>query len=576
VRRRCPKFAKAGALPDNASFASAGVTGLDPAIMPDRKAARAWIPIIAALCLIVALQADLLVVKSINWDEFFFFSMIQQLHDGSLEHALQTFPTRIFAFLRLLPLGPIDQLLAGRAVMLGCELVAAAALFGIARRFCDARVAALCALTYLTAGDVFLHGFAFRADPLLTALLMSGLWCVVTRRLDWRTVALVSVLVGLAGVVSIKAVFFAGPFAGAAWLRWNEAKDTREPVASRLAAMAAGSLLVFACLLALHRSGLAASGTHGSTAESALSTVFAAGLVPQAKYLWQQILLAPHVAMMIAAAPLFWTRLERAERIAMASFLLPLLTVVFYRNSYPYYFVYVLAPAMVTVGPAVERLLRYVGFWPYAALLAGNALLLNLAEPRNVLSNQRALVEGVHEIFPRPVAYFGFSGMVGDFPRPLSILVSGWGLQRYRQGEEPSLVQLAEERPVPLLIVNHPVIEAALKGVKPGKGLLPADRQLLRDNYIPHWGQVWVAGKRIARGSGTRAQVVAVPGTYTLEGASIAVDGRQLKPGDLVEIGRGAHFFTANPSKDADLRWGDHLAVPSRTPPPAAGLFTEY
>lgn len=563
-------------MPDNASFVSAEAHALDQRAPAERNDARAWVPIAASLCVIVALQADLVFAKSINWDEFFFFSMIQQLHDGTLAFALQTFPTRIFSFLRQLPIGPIDQLLTGRAVMLGCELVAAGALFGIARRFCDSRVAALCALTYLTAGDVFLHGFAFRADPLLTALLMSALWCLVTRKLDWRNVALVSVLVGLAGAVSIKAVFYAVPFAGAAWMRWTEAKGTRAPVFSRVAAMAAGSLLVFAGLLAAHRSGLAAPETQGSTAESALNTVFSAGLVPQAKYLWQQILLAPHVAMMIAAAPLFWTRLERAERVLMASFLLPLLTVAFYRNSYPYYFVFALAPAMVTVGPVLERLLRYVGCWPYAAVLAANALLLNLAEPRSVLLNQRSLVEGVHQIFPSPVAYFGFSGMVGDFPRPLSILVSGWGLQRYRQGEEPSLVQLTHERPVPLLIVNHPVIEAAVEGRRSEESLLPTDARMLREDYLPHWGSVWVAGKRIPKASGSASSDVTVPGIYTVEGASIAVDGRPLKPGDLVFLSRGAHSFTANRATDADLRWGDHLAVPLRAPPPADALFTDY
>ena len=563
-------------MPDNASFVSAEAHALDQGAPAERNDARAWVPIAASLCVIVALQADLLFAKSINWDEFFFFSMIQQLHDGSLAYALQTFPTRIFSFLRQLPLGPIDQLLTGRAVMLCCELVAAAALFGIARRFCDAGVASLCSLTYLTAGDVFLHGFAFRADPLLTALLMSALWCLVTRKLDWRNVALVSVLVGLAGVVSIKAVFYAVPFAGAAWMRWKEAKGAGEFVVSRVSAMAAGSLLVFAGLLAAHSSGLAAPGTHGNAAESALDTVFSAGVVPQAKYLWQQILLAPHVAILIVAAPLFWTRLERAERIAMASFLLPLLTVAFYRNSYPYYFVFVLAPSMVTAGPAIERLLRHVGYWPYAAVLAGNALLLNLAEPRDVLPNQRALVEGVHEIFPKPVAYFGFSGMIGDFPRPLSILVSGWGLQRYRSGNEPTLVDLSKERAIPLLIVNHPVIAAAVEERPSPESLLPADARMLRDNYVPHWGTVWVAGKRIPRASGTARRNISVPGIYTVERAGIAIDGRPLKPGEVVFLSRGVHSFTANEGNDSDLRWGDHLAVPSRAPPPGDALFTDY
>jgi hypothetical protein len=538
--------------------------------------AREWAPVVAGLCTILALQVGLIFTKSVNWDEFFFFSMVQQLHFGLLTNPLQTFPTRIFAFLGLLPLDSLDQLLAGRAVMFGCELVTLGAIFGIARRFCRDRAAALCSLTYLSAGYVFLHGFAFRADPLATALLMSALWCVTTRRLEWPTVALISLLVGLAGVVTIKAIFYAPAFAGAAWLRWTESTRKSEPVIGRISAIAAGSALVFAVLFLAHRSGLPATEAHGSRAGSAFHTVFSAGLFPQAKYLWQQILLAPHVAMMIVAAPLYWMRLEKSERVAMAGLLLPVFTVVFYRNAYPYYFVFVLAPVLVTAGPLIERIVQHIRPWPYVALLAAEALVLNMSEPRQVLENQRSLVDGVHRIFPRPVAYFDASGMVGDFPRPLSILVSGWGLQSYRNGAQPSFVKLASERPVPLLILDDWTFDAGVRGTVSREILLAADARMIRQNYLPHWGMVWVAGKRVPKGSGTSHVTIAVPGTYTVEGAGIAVDGRRLRVGDRVQLARGQHVFTANARSDATLRWGDRLAVPAETPPRLDGLFTEY
>jgi hypothetical protein len=98
----------------------------------------------------------------------------------------------------------------------------------------------------------------------------------------------------------------------------------------------------------------------------------------------------------------------------------------------------------------------------------------------------------------------------------------------------------------------------------------------LRENYIPHWGQVWVAGKRIAKGAGTRELTVAVPGMYTLEGASVAVDGRPLRVGQRVELSRGAHLVTANAVSDATLRWGDHLPVPAHPAPRPSALFTDY
>ena len=536
-----------------------------------------WAPVLVAACLIVTLQINLVFAKSINWDEFFYFSEIQQLNDGLLTQSLQTFHTRLFGVLRQLPLDPVGQLLTGRVFMLACELVAGYALYGIARRFVENRVAALCALTYLSAGYVFLHGFAFRADPLATALLMMALLCLLRRDFNWQTVTIISVILGLASAITIKVVFYAPAFAGVAWLRWDEAeRDNRRAISLASAAMIVGSAAVFAGLVLAHRTGIDTSSQRNGTAASALDTVFAAGLVPQANYLWQQILLAPHAAMLILAAPLFWGRFKNSERVALVGFVLPLMTIAFYRNSYPYYFVFVLAPAMVTVGPALNRLLGYIGYWPYIAILSANALVLNLVEPRQVLANQRSLVAGVHQIFPRPVAHFGFSGMIGDFPRPLSILVSGWGLQSYRSGEQPTLIELANERPIPLLIVNHPVIVAAVENRPSAESLLPADAKMLRENYLQHWGIVWVAGKRIPKGTGTTATEFIVPGTYTVEGGNIRIDSNALSAGEVVYISRGKHVFTADPFNDADVRWGNHLTVPSRAPPSGNALFTDY
>jgi hypothetical protein len=99
---------------------------------------------------------------------------------------------------------------------------------------------------------------------------------------------------------------------------------------------------------------------------------------------------------------------------------------------------------------------------------------------------------------------------------------------------------------------------------------------MIRQNYLPHCGMVWVAGKRVPKGSGTSHVTIAVPGTYTVEGAGIAVDGRRLRVGDRVQLARGQHVFTANARSDATLRWGDRLAVPAETPPRLDGLFTEY
>lgn len=558
------------------------VTYIDPrASLGDERSrnrgASEWVPLVVAFAAIIGLQLYLLAVKSINWDEFFFFSRIQELKDGQLAQPLQTFYTRLFVWLRDLPAGPIDQLLAGRVVMFGCEMVAAAALFIVARRFASGQIAALCALTYLSAGFVFQHGFAFRADPLATALLMTALACLLRRRINWTTGTVIAVLLGLSAMITIKVVLYAPVFAGAAWLKLRDEQFSRTMVL-RLIAVGVGAGASFAILYAWHSSGLApAQPNPGGTTSSAWNTVFSVGLFPQGHFFVRQVLFAPHVALMLAAAPFLWPKRfkTQAERLAMAGFYLPLLTIIFYRNSYPYFFVFLLAPAMLSAIPSIEIAFRWLGRRVYPALLVSNALFLALIEPTQMLPAQRRLIDGVHQIFPVPVAYFDFCGMVGDFHRPVHILTSGWGLKNYRSGGKQTLRAMMGEQPVPLLVLNHGVLADAAVGRRGDENLLDADAEALRESYIPHWGPVWVAGKRLPTGTAPLSIGIAVPGTYTLEGAAVSVDGKMVAPGQTISLDHGVHTVVPNSGHEAVLRWGDHLFVPKQAAP-RGYLFTDY
>jgi hypothetical protein len=535
--------------------------------------------LLVALALVFAMQLYLVLTKSVNWDEFFYFNHIQELRDGTLARPLQAIHTRYLGWLFELPLSSIDQLLVGRLFMLACEAVTALAIFGIARRFAAApATAALCALTYLTAGYVFLHGFAFRTDPQATAVLMSALWLLGSRRLGWARVAAIAFLLALAGMITIKAVFYAPAFIGIGWLHYSRSRDHSQFVL-RCAAILVLAGLFFAALFFLHGSTLAAApvARGGKALNSAWETVFSAGLLPQAGHLARQMLLAPHLLAMLAASPFLWRRRfpSGAEKVAMAGLLLPLATIIFYRNSYPYFFVFILAPAVLATIPVIELLAGRLGAKICASVLTLLAALLTIAEPRDVLPAQKAVVSAVRETFPRPVVYLDFCGFVGDFPRALPFLTSGWGLNNYRIAGEPLVAQAMARQPIPLLIVNHDVLDAAVNGRSQAEMLLPRDAAALRGHYVPHWGPMWVAGKRIPAGNAVQRMQVAVPGVYTLEGAAIVLDGRKLEVGDTIFLARGPHSALPHGTEAAILRWGDHLPVP-RGAAPSGPLYTKY
>jgi len=103
--------------------------------------------------------------------------------------------------------------------------------------------------------------------------------------------------------------------------------------------------------------------------------------------------------------------------------------------------------------------------------------------------------------------------------------------------------------------------------------LFRPDFELLRENYVPHWGAVYVAGKRLelAAGAGPQTFEILIAGTYTLETErQVAIDGEPMEPGAYVTLTRGPHTITPTDgtARRVTLRWGRDLFVPAQPPSP--------
>lgn len=532
-----------------------------------------------AFALVLALQIYLVFIKSANWDELFHFQHIHQLRTGSLTRSLQIFYVHYFAWLPNLPLDPIRQLQVGRLIILFCEPAIALAIYGLVRRFSGGpTTAAFCALAYVTGGYVFTQIFAFRPDAQAAALLMGALWLFARPELNRLTIVAIAAMVALSSVLTIKSGLYAPVFLGLFYWLLRQTDDVAK-LCRQCALIVLLFALTFAGLYFFHSLALTADPMSGGRRElrSAGNVVFSAGLFPQAGFLLRQILSAPLLSAMLVISPMLWkSRLgSLTERVALAGFLLPVATVLFYRNSYPYNFVFILAPASVAIFPLVEWLLKRWGVFLLSLLLLPNALILALIEPRDVLNNQRSVVAVVHKLFPQPVPYIDFCGFIGDFPRVYHFLVSGWGLANYHASGETVLLKALESRTVPLILSNNSVLNAALHDQQYAEMLPAEDSAALRENFVHHWGQIWVAGKRIEAGHEARHVRMMVPGQYTVEQAAIVIGGRRLDVGKTVTLDRGTYEILPDPEREAILRWGNHLPIPKEKPPTGA-LFTNY
>lgn len=534
-------------------------------VRTEQKASWHWLIVFIAAAL--ALQLELVFNRPVNWDEFFHLTDAHAVYQGRLNEPLQVLHARAFFWLAALPVDAVDQIRVARLFMFAFEVATLIAIYGIARHFAGRFPAALATLAYLTGGYVFQHGFSYRADPMAAAFLMGSLWMLLKSSLNARDIIITALLVALALLTTIKVVLYAPAFAALAWLRWREADDPRGMLRRLglllIVATVGSALVVGATVLSVPESAQLAAGSATKVVATSGTMMFNEGLFPRWPYILGAIASAPFLAVLLLCVPvaIFRAGLTRHHRIVIAALMLPLVSLSFYRNSFPYFYVFILPPTMVGVAIVIRQILTRHPAKVLMTAFVATALISSLTTPREVLPVQKEVLAAVDEIFPKPVAYFDFPGMIANFPKA-NFFMTTWGVRKYWAGQEERFVDAMERETVPLLVVNQELLVRNQTGSELAWELDEADATALRYGFIPHWGPLWVAGRRFPASGGARDFPIYAPGVYTLEGASARIDGKRYMPGDVVELSRGIHRFQPDTLNETRLRWGKNLKKP--------------
>lgn len=523
-----------------------------------------------ALVLVMGLQLHLVFTRSINWDEFHFLALVYDQARGELAIPLQSFHTRLFAWLPGLDLPGVDQIVRGRIVMWLCEIASCASIALIARRFVKLDKALCCALAYASAVYVMQHGFAFRYDPLAAALSMTSLAILTCSRLKPLALIAFAVLMGTAFMVTIKIVLLVLAFAGIAYLRWSEAAFSLERLlrltsAPLLAAAAAGLLYWW------HGASLEVERGAGAILDRSGNAMFGFFLTEKLGYYGQAMLGALPMLGALCVLAYRLTRTESfstAERLALFGLAVPVFWPLFYANTYPYFYAFMLAPVAAGIAGGIGPIVDRYGSGKFAILCAALAATAWISDGPSRLDTQRSIQTGVSEMFDEPVNYFDFPAFLPDH-RKANFFMTNWNFVDYANANEPAIRNTLQDVTVPLLLTveeeANPTLYAVMMGL-PQSRMFPAeDVRVLRETYRHVWGPAWVAGTSLSIGE-ERSWSVHVPGTYTVEG-TLSVNGQNFADGALITLDRGTVMLQGDTNQASGLLWGDHIEAPSMPPP---------
>lgn len=529
-----------------------------------------------AIAVLAMIQFTQVFHRAINWDEFWHYNHLIQFQNGELTRPLNTLHVRAFSWVTGLPGNVVDHIIVIRLFMFGCELAIIAGIIALASRFTDRVTGLLCALAYISFPFVFQHGYSFRFDPPSTALMMGALWVLATRPLDLRSMLGAGALIGTALMVTIKIVLLLPAFAGILWWRWSEQRFAWAYVA-RVAATGAIALAIAGAIFALHSRCIAgvASENAANIVEGSGATMFALEAKPYWPIAIAAAQMAPLVTLLLALFPFAlwkWTA-TRHEKIALAGLYLPLTTLLFYHNTAPYYYVFMLPWVLIACSIAMPYINARITASGTAALFLVFGLIGHAFEEESPIDKQRALIDTAYATFPKDTAYFDFMGMLAEQPKA-NPFVTPATLRQYHAAGRSIYLPAMKERAVPLLVDDdfqfqqlfaEPYVPTMTEGGIPH--FSPEDAEALRDTYVPWWGPFYLAGEEIPAGSEPYRFEIRVPGPYTVEGAALAIDGATYRPGEIATIGRGFHAITGVRVKPARIIWGERLQRPSVAPP---------
>jgi hypothetical protein len=497
----------------------------------------------------------------------------------------------------------VDQIIWGRRVLVLLQTSSWVALWLIGRKLLDSLSALVGLAALLSVTYCIMHGIEFRYDTLITSLAI--LSCAINLLTRHRIGLVISGAVfSVALLSSPKAALFAMPVLITLIVSPDQDRSLKQTL-RRLFYFGSGFSSGYLLFGGYHLwsaaktvAGIEVKGV-ASTAVSMTERMFFTDARFPVFRAFRDTLQHDRVAwtlfisgIVLSSAGIYYCHgKERRRKLILFSLAIPFLVLPFYRNAYSYFYNTILpglsvgAAAFLAPGQAEPRqrtreALKVIGALGLIFFFTIEAREMHLLNSSDRVAHVREVISGVKEVFPEPTDYVDRSAMITSYPK-VGPFMTKLNMKRNRETEFLWARKFLEEGGVRFLINNVAALDLSqgrTRILEDDRSFRRADVDVFKDNFVHHWGPLWVLGKKLNFGAAREEQTAEflVPGTYTLNtGNPVTLGDRSLRPWDTIQLEKGKHTFVASSPGEVVFKWGDNLKLP-RKEAPSGPLFDGF
>ena len=563
--------------------------------------------IITLITTTLFLKYRMLFLLNIDVDEFTFLSLVHRYIQGSLGSPFYTFHVHLFSWLPMVSRNETDQIMAARLVMFSFFIGSSMFTYLIARYFLNTIGALFSVLCYVSISNIFIHATSFRFDPICSLLFLMAVYLFIKKPGCNIGISLSGFCMALSMMISLKSLFYMVTFFVLFLCLLYISEDRRETFKNVLlfyVSFLASSLFLFIfhsyALLDMKSKDILFSTVETIKHHVGLN-IFFNGYFQN----WQYMLIFTIenivvVSLLISGLILIIYKYAidkniKNNNILILSFLVNYAPLIYYRYNHPYFYVFILSPAVILCGIIVNNLEKInhgtmlkkipmlISFLSLIVFLNFMYHYKNNSFDQNI--SNKEIVDSVHKMFPMPVPYIDRCSMISSFPS-VGLQMTSHDMERYSKGNNPIMRDIIVQQKPVFIVANIVYLDLNLDYNRKAKDiflnypLLEKDFQVLNQNYIHHWGKLYVSGKHFVFNSEKKEEEfeILIPGIYTIESKeNILINGVNYKNGDLIRLENAIYSITAKkiPS-EVSIRWGDHLYKPDYDPSLQSVFFGYY